>query len=105
MAEIDKEAEKINDIMNDKIENHPGMDLDGYCFGSVDLPPEDAFKIINDVLEIPDFWPNSSDDAAQRNYSTLLSSPSILFSPTFGPPILQPELQQEKLLGLQLATL
>ena len=36
MAEIDKEAEKINDIMNDKIENHPGMDLDGYCFDSAE---------------------------------------------------------------------
>lgn len=36
MAEIDKEAEKINDIMNNKIENHPGMDLDGYCYNSAE---------------------------------------------------------------------
>ena len=36
MAEIDKEAEKINDIMNQKIENHPGMDLGGYCYNSVE---------------------------------------------------------------------
>jgi hypothetical protein len=37
MDEIDKEAEKINDIMNDKIENHPGMgDLDGYCYNSAE---------------------------------------------------------------------
>jgi hypothetical protein len=36
MAEIDKEAERINDIMNDKIENHPGMNLDGYCYNSAE---------------------------------------------------------------------
>jgi hypothetical protein len=36
MAEIDKEAEKINDIMNRKIENHPRMDLGGYCYNSAE---------------------------------------------------------------------
>jgi hypothetical protein len=36
MAEIDKEAEKINDIMNQKIEGHPGMELDGYCYDSTE---------------------------------------------------------------------
>ena len=37
MDEIDKEAEKINDIMNDKIESHPGLgDIDGYCYNSVE---------------------------------------------------------------------
>jgi len=37
MAEIYEEADKVNDIMNKKIENHPGLsDLDGYCYNSVE---------------------------------------------------------------------
>lgn len=37
LAEIYEEADKINDIMDNKIENHPGLgDLDGYCYNSVE---------------------------------------------------------------------
>ena len=37
MAEIYEEADKINDIMDNKIENHPGLgDIDGYCYNSVE---------------------------------------------------------------------
>lgn len=37
MAGIYEEADKINDIMNQKIENHPGLsDLDGYCYNNVE---------------------------------------------------------------------
>ena len=37
MAEIYEEADNINDIMDKKIENHPGLgDLDGQCYNSVE---------------------------------------------------------------------
>ena len=37
MAEIYEEADKINDIMNQKIENHPGLsDVDGHCYNSIE---------------------------------------------------------------------
>lgn len=37
MADIYEEADKINDIMDKKIENHPGLsDLNGYCYNSVE---------------------------------------------------------------------
>ena len=37
MADIYEEADKINDIMNQKIENHPGLsDVDGHCYNSIE---------------------------------------------------------------------
>jgi hypothetical protein len=48
MAEIYEEADKINDIMNNKIESHPGLsDIDGYCYNSV----ESLEKCQKDVAE------------------------------------------------------
>lgn len=37
MVEIYEEADKINDIMDKKIENHPGLsDVDGHCYNSIE---------------------------------------------------------------------
>jgi hypothetical protein len=37
IADIYEEADKINDIMNQKIENHPGLsDVDGHCYNSIE---------------------------------------------------------------------
>ena len=36
MNKINREAERINDILSEKIQNHPGLsDSDGYCYNSV----------------------------------------------------------------------
>jgi hypothetical protein len=60
MAEIYEEADKINDIMNNKIESHPGLsDLDGYCYNSV----EALEKCQKDVAE--EMEPNY-EDAGER---------------------------------------
>jgi len=32
-----EQPDKINDIMNNRIENHPGLsDLNGYCYNSIE---------------------------------------------------------------------
>ena len=69
MGEIDKEAERINDIMDQKIKSHPGLDdIYSYCYDSVEallqcqseiveeMEPyyEDAGKRIGDKIESSD---------------------------------------------------
>ena len=69
MAEIDKEAERINDIIDQKIKSHPGLgDIYSYCYDSVEalqqcqseiveeMEPyyEDAGKHIGDKIESND---------------------------------------------------
>jgi L-ribulose-5-phosphate 3-epimerase UlaE len=48
MSEIDKEAEKINDIMDQKIKIHPGLgDIYSYCYDSV----EELLQCQNEIVE------------------------------------------------------
>jgi hypothetical protein len=69
MAEIDKEAERINDIIDQKIQSHPGLgNIYSYCYDSVEallqcqnevveeMEPyyEDAGKRIGDKIESND---------------------------------------------------
>jgi hypothetical protein len=50
MARIDRESERINEIMNQKIQNHPGLsDLDGYCYKSVDALEQCEKEIANEM--------------------------------------------------------
>src|SRR5215217_4008431 len=74
----------------------------------LDIPLEDAFKILKDVLEIPDFWPDDNDNAELRNYSriqnSLYSSIQSQILPFSEPPP-EPVLKPEKLLGQQLVAL
>jgi len=50
MAKIDREAERINDIMNQKIQNHPGLsDFDGYCYDSVEALEQCQNEIANEM--------------------------------------------------------
>jgi hypothetical protein len=50
MARIDREAERINEIMNQKIQNDPGLsDLDGYCYESVDALEQCEKEIANEM--------------------------------------------------------
>lgn len=48
MVEIDKEAERINDIIDQKIQSHPGLDdIYSYCYDSV----EALLQCQNEVAE------------------------------------------------------
>ena len=50
MAKIDREAERINDIIDQKIQNHPGLsDFDGYCYNSVEALELCQNEIVNEM--------------------------------------------------------
>ena len=50
MAKIDREAERINDIIDQKIQNHPGLsDFDGYCYNSVEALEQCQNEIANEM--------------------------------------------------------
>jgi hypothetical protein len=50
MNKIDREAERINEILNEKIQNHPGLsDPDGYCYNSVAALEQCENEIANEM--------------------------------------------------------
>src|SRR5512144_2618275 len=50
MAKIDREAERINDIIDQKIQNHPGLsDFGGYCYNSVEALEQCQNEIANEM--------------------------------------------------------
>ena len=50
MNKINREAERINDILNEKIQNHPGLsDSDGYCYNSVAALEQCEKEITNEM--------------------------------------------------------
>jgi hypothetical protein len=69
------------------------------------LPLNDAFKVLKDILEIPDFWPDRNDLANDKNYTNRLKD-----SLRFGYSILTPDpdkplIEPQKLWGSQLVNL
>lgn len=50
MAKIDREAERINDIIDQKIQNHPGLsDFNGYCYNNVEALEQCENKIATEM--------------------------------------------------------
>jgi hypothetical protein len=71
----------------------------------IGLSLNDAFKVLKDILEIPDFWPDRNDLANDRNYTNRLKD-----SLRFGYSILTPDpdkpmIEPQKLWGSQLVNL
>jgi hypothetical protein len=67
-AEIDKEAEKINDIIDQKIKCHPGLgDIYSYCYDSV----EELLQCQNEIVEVMEPY---YEDAGKRITDKIESS-------------------------------
>lgn len=71
----------------------------------ITLPLDDAFKVLKDILEIPDFWPDRNDLANDRNYTNKLKESLMRgFSMMYADPD-KPMIESQKLWGSQLVSL
>jgi hypothetical protein len=88
--------------LDQNIENVSGKNLDEFL---IKLVGNYAYSVIKDILEMPDFWPDSNDRANRRNYYNKLNEhrrfpASFIFTEP-----LQPTIDENKLWGDQLVSL
>jgi hypothetical protein len=69
------------------------------------LSLNDAFKVLKDILEIPDFWPDRNDLAKDRNYANKLKAYFPLGYSIFTTDPDKPLIEPQKLWGSQLVNL
>jgi hypothetical protein len=65
----------------------------------------DSFKVLKDILEIPDFWPDRNDLANDRNYSNRLKDSLRYGHSILDPDPEKPSIEPQKLWGSQLVNL